>query len=206
MLTLSDHIPFADGGNRLCFIYPNKPDRCVKVTKPGRNGKAVRTARGWRGWFHSAEYYDDSMREFREYQYLLKHNGDSLWRHIPRHFGFVDTDLGRGAVIQMIRNIDDSPALTLREELLVGTKAESAIAEFRAFLATVNLPYWDGLLSNILCARTAPEQWRLYIVDGLGRSPLLPLARYSRYLRIANMKRRMIKLEHSIAAYAVGAR
>ena len=33
-LVLTDHNPFAQGGNRLCFVHPEDSLRCIKVRRP----------------------------------------------------------------------------------------------------------------------------------------------------------------------------
>ena len=35
MINLSDATPFAEGGNRKCYVHPNNPDRCLKVIHSG---------------------------------------------------------------------------------------------------------------------------------------------------------------------------
>ena len=35
MIILSDASPFAEGGNRKCFVHPDNPNRCLKVVHPG---------------------------------------------------------------------------------------------------------------------------------------------------------------------------
>ena len=35
MINLDDITPFAEGGNRMCFVHPDNPSRCLKVVHPG---------------------------------------------------------------------------------------------------------------------------------------------------------------------------
>ena len=35
MIDLDGLTPFAEGGNRKCFIHPDNPNRCLKVVHPG---------------------------------------------------------------------------------------------------------------------------------------------------------------------------
>ena len=204
--------PFGRGASRLCFVHPDHSRRCIKITKPGRDGKSLRAARGFRGWLHPASGYDDSAREFAEIRRLEGIGGDAALRHIPRHFGFVETDLGRGAVTALLRNFDGSPPPTLREEILRGGLSlplKAALAEFRAFLRDGWLAHWDAAIYNILVVQIAPQQIRLFIVDGLGRQKnLIPLTRMfalfrkrRALMRAALFEKRVARLVASRAAF-----
>ena len=35
MINLDNIKPFAKGGNRICFIHPQNPNRCLKVIQTG---------------------------------------------------------------------------------------------------------------------------------------------------------------------------
>ena len=35
MINLDEVTPFAEGGNRMCFVHPDNPNRCLKVIHPG---------------------------------------------------------------------------------------------------------------------------------------------------------------------------
>ena len=41
MIVLSNSTPFAEGGNRKCYVHPNNPDRCLKVVHPGLLEKII---------------------------------------------------------------------------------------------------------------------------------------------------------------------
>ena len=42
MIVLSNSTPFAEGGNRKCYVHPNNPDRCLKVVHPGLLEKIIK--------------------------------------------------------------------------------------------------------------------------------------------------------------------
>ena len=46
MINLSDATPFAEGGNRKCYVHPNNPNRCLKVIHPGMLEK-IKKNKSW---------------------------------------------------------------------------------------------------------------------------------------------------------------
>ncbi|MEZ5511711.1 MAG: YrbL family protein [Gammaproteobacteria bacterium] len=44
---LSTEAPFARGGNRLCFVHPDFPDRVIKVQRPDFPLESADSARGF---------------------------------------------------------------------------------------------------------------------------------------------------------------
>ena len=45
MIKLNDITPFAQGGNRMCFVHPEKKDRCLKVSFEGQSEKVKKKCR-----------------------------------------------------------------------------------------------------------------------------------------------------------------
>ena len=78
MIKLNDLIPFAKGGNRMCFIHPDNPNRCLKVTHPGILTK-IRKSKPWYKQLRSIESFDDNLREQNAYnQKALKSDNPEL--------------------------------------------------------------------------------------------------------------------------------
>ncbi|MDP1708722.1 MAG: YrbL family protein [Gammaproteobacteria bacterium] len=119
-LILAGLEPFARGGSRDCFVHPYHPDRCVKVARVERAPEILhRQSPWWRRWRKSVHDFDDSFRDYRTLKTLESDNDPAIWRHLPRCFGWVETDRGRGLVIELIRDAeyqrtDVSPELRQR--------------------------------------------------------------------------------------------
>ena len=62
MIELNGITPFAEGGNRICFVHPNNPDRCLKVIHKGLLTK-IKKNKTWYKKFRSLESFDDNLRE-----------------------------------------------------------------------------------------------------------------------------------------------
>ena len=46
MINLDGIKPFAEGGNRMCFVHPDNPGRCLKVVHPGLPSK-IKNRKSW---------------------------------------------------------------------------------------------------------------------------------------------------------------
>ena len=62
-LCLEGRAPFAEGGNRVCFVHPDDEGLCVKVVKAG----SVAALRGKRSFWKNLRpdsYFDDNLNEY----------------------------------------------------------------------------------------------------------------------------------------------
>ena len=66
MIKLNDIFPFAKGGNRMCFVHPDNPNRCLKVIHPGILTK-IKRSKPWYKQLRSSESFDDNLREQKAY-------------------------------------------------------------------------------------------------------------------------------------------
>ena len=67
MINLQEAIPFAEGGNRVCYINPEDKSMCLKISKLD----AIRSIRANAPWYkklRSAKSFDDNFREERAYK------------------------------------------------------------------------------------------------------------------------------------------
>ena len=53
MINLDGIKPFAEGGNRMCFVHPDNPGRCLKVVHPGLPSKIKKS----KSWYKSCLLY-----------------------------------------------------------------------------------------------------------------------------------------------------
>ena len=80
MINLSDAAPFAEGGNRKCYVHPNNPNRCLKVVHPGLL-QEIKKNKPWYKRFRSIDSFDDNLREEKAYnQKALTSNNPNIGR------------------------------------------------------------------------------------------------------------------------------
>ena len=136
MIKLNDIFPFAKGGNRMCFVHPDNPNRCLKVIHPGILTK-IKKSKPWYKQLRSSESFDDNLREQNAYnQKALKSNNPEIWDHLAKWYGMVETDIGIASETELIRN-NGRIAETLEEYLFrngLTDEIKDAIEEFHKWL------------------------------------------------------------------------
>ena len=116
-LVLTGQEPFARGGNRLCFVHPEDDLRCIKVRRPDFTLEDRRREKGFPKNLKPLASFDDNREEYLVMKQLRRTYGEPIFRHISRCFGFVDTDLGKGLVSELIRDHDGAISQTLKKYL-----------------------------------------------------------------------------------------
>lgn len=173
-LRLSDHTPFARGGRRLCYVHPDDPSRCVKVLRTD-NDRFVKTGRTYVPSFLRNEY--DNNEDERRALAALERRLAGSYTHLPRCYGYTDTDLGRGLILDLIRDDDGRISRSVRQLMQEGV----APAELRPAYDEMALHFIThavltrAILDHNLAAQRTGERWRLTLIDGFGDSTLIPL-------------------------------
>ncbi len=201
LIRLTPETPFARGGNRLCYVHPERPDVCIKVPRPDVNLAAKRRRKGLKGRLKPAASFDDNRVEARTLTDLHERVGDSLRAFVPRFLGWVETDLGRGVSVDLIRHGDGAIATPLKQyvwERGLDTALEAALAEFIAYWLRERVPSRELLLHNIVVRRLPGGALRLVVIDGLGNADLLPFSRWSQGLARRKAARKVDRLQGRI--------
>lgn len=199
MLALSSIAPLAEGGNRLVFVHPEDPSRCVKVAHPNVSLAAKRARKGLKGRLKPASAFDDNAEEWRVMEHLQATIAD-IGRHIPHCDGFAETDLGPGLVSGLVRSSDGSVALPLKQRLWQDgytDELQESVDELAAFWVDNAVPSRKLILHNVVVEQQA-DHARLWVIDGIGSSDLLPFARWSKTLRRQKSERKIADLRSRI--------
>ncbi len=192
MINLEGMIPFAVGGNRLCFVHPNNPDRCLKVIHPG-SLKKIRKNKSWYKRLRSLESFDDNLREQKAYnQKALKTVDPDIWLHLAKWYGMIETNIGMASETELITNGDDI-AETLEVYLFregITNEIKLAIEEFHTWLEK-HLVLTKNLIPHNLVISRRDKKIIIKIVDGLGSQAFIPLPNYSSFFAKRYVKRRI---------------
>lgn len=152
MITLSNDLFIAKGGERKCYIHPDDPTKLVKIQ------------------------YDNSLLRHQNildldyYQYLSQklENFDN----IATFFGEVETNFGSGLIFGAVKDYDGKFSKTfedvIKSKKLTHEQELALITELARYLKQNMIVFGDVVLSNILCQELEPEHYKLVIVDGLG--------------------------------------
>lgn len=181
-LNLDNEIPFAQGYNRYCFRHPDHPGRCLKVIRPENIQARYRRQSPIKRLLGTARLNDNTQELKAHRQPAIRRlirdgNEKSLWAHLPRFYGSVETSRGPANESELIRCADGSVAPSLESIIVKGEPAQDlheAIGRFESWLAETRI-LTRNLLPHNLVVTDRSGQPELFLVDGLG-APTIPQA------------------------------
>ena len=192
MINLEGVRPFAEGGNRVCYIHPDNKNLCLKISKQ-EVIKKIRSNAPWYKKLRSEKSFDDNFREERAYQQrAVKENPQKIWRHLARWHEFVETNKGLASCTELITN-NDKVALNLEEYLFSkgrNSEINSALKEFEMFLKETKL-LTKNIIPHNLAVKENDSGLTLKIIDGLGCMSFIPLPEISDAFAKRYIKRRI---------------
>ena len=179
-LKLADRKPFGRGGKRDCYVHPAHPDRCVKVNRADRRPEdLLQQLPPWKRWRKTVRDVDENHQDWKTLAGLGATVEERVWRHVPRLHGWVETDLGRGLVVDLVRDADgliSRSFLAYIWENGFDDAACRAVDELVGFWEEGAIPSRSLGLHNMAARRDADGSLRLVVVDGLGSTEFFPLS------------------------------
>ncbi len=143
--------PIGKGRERVCYVHPEDPRRAIKIPY----GKDT----------------EQTRRDIKFYR-RLKKRGISRLRHVPSYYGWAETSVGKGIVVDLIRNYDGEISAPLNWYLAQGVP----IMEFDPYLEELKEFFLDNLIifnhdmtiGNLLVQKISFGKARLVAIAGLG--------------------------------------
>ena len=192
MIDLSNVTPFAEGGNRKCFVHPKNKDRCLKVVHSGLVEK-IKKNKPWYKKLRSNDSFDDNLREQAAYnQKALRDENQDLWMHLAKWYRMTETNIGMASETELIRNGEEI-AETLESYLFregLTDEISEAIENFHIWLRA-HLIFTKNLIPHNLVLYKNNNKLIIKIIDGLGSQAFLPLPNYSNYFAKRYIERRI---------------
>ena len=143
--------PIGKGKERSCYVHPEDPRKAVKICH--------------------GDVRQQSEREIRFYHKLSKRVA-AREDHVPGFYGLVDTNLGKGIVVDLIRNYDGEISRPMNWYLAQGLPIErfdACLQELRySFLQNLIIFNHDMTIGNLLVQKSSLTEARLVAIDGLG--------------------------------------
>ncbi|RBW66249.1 hypothetical protein DS893_05420 [Vibrionales bacterium C3R12] len=116
ILMLGGTAILGSGNERVCYIHPDNPKLCVKVYHTQdeifKHTKVMRQQ-------NEMEFFYFRSLSLRKVPFL----------YLPRCYGWVETDLGRGLLFDRIVNDDGSPSQSITELMVQGKISKSEVVE-----------------------------------------------------------------------------
>ena len=94
------------------------------------------------------------------------------FKHIPKYYGQVQTNMGIGTIFQSIQNYDGSISQTLEtiltHKVIDYQKTIQYLEELQNYLKDNGIVFGDVVLSNVVYQKLDTHTAKLVIIDGLG--------------------------------------
>lgn len=178
MIDLSAATPFATGDNRACYAHPADPTLCIKVDLPGRSPRERYQTEG--RWYRPRSYYDESLRDAASLQRLPRLYKDAAPLPFPRFRSWLQTSLGRGLAMDLIRDADGQISKTLAHYIrrnLQPAALQTALEQLADFFATHGCVLRSMQPHNTLVRKNADNTLDLVIIDNLQINRLASLSK-----------------------------
>ena len=207
MINLDGVSTFAKGGNRRCYVSPINPKRCLKVLHENLLDKLKQNSAWYKRLGNNAGL-DDNLRERDAYNQraISSPINSSVWNHLARWYGMVETNLGPASETELILN-DGEIAETLETYLFregLTSEIQEALKTFETWLRT-HLVLTKNIIPHNVVIKKENSSLILVIIDGLGCKSFIPLPKYSRFFARIYVERR-IKLMWSRIHWDLGGR
>lgn len=178
MLVLSAQHLINRGANRDCYQHPDEPDRCIKLNRSDGQGTRDNT----------------NEIEYEHHTALTQRLGEAFYRHAPRGFGLVSTNLGTGPCFELIRDADGQCSARLRDYIIdTGCTQQHALTlidRLYDFVVTNDIALFDVNPHNLLVRRRAQGKEDLIVIDWKGPKAIREFIPFSRFIPFfARMKR-----------------
>lgn len=207
MINLDGVSSFAKGGNRRCYVSPINPKRCLKVLHENLLDKLKQNSAWYKRLGNNADL-DDNLRERDAYNQraISSPINSSVWNHLAKWYGMVETNLGPASETELILN-DGEIAETLETYLFregLTSEIQEALKTFETWLRT-HLVLTKNIIPHNVVIKKENSSLILVIIDGLGCKSFIPLPKYSRFFARIYVERR-IKLMWSRIHWDLGGR
>ena len=188
MISLNNTKIIGSGEDRIVYQDPVTHNRCIKISRIFVEQEFnIRSIRDWLFWLsrgRNIQYFDYNFIDVLYFQFLQKQKNSQVFDHLPKCYGFVDTDMGKGAAWEVIRNSNGSPCISLRDcslqpEILGVNQKEllrQGLNVFFKWQLKHHIMLRDMNLNNILVRQINNSKIFLYHVDAIGCIDVIPLA------------------------------
>jgi len=151
------------GLHRNVYHHPDNNNYCIKIVVNGDDS--------------------ETKREQSYYNHLRERNIN--WDMLPQFVGNIDTNMGAGAVFELVKDYDGEISKTfeyyLNSETLMKQYSDSlrqAVADLHTYLLENRIITMTLKPKNIMFKKLSESKGRLVIIDNIGNSDLIPLANY----------------------------
>ena len=178
MIQLGPKTLFGRGGGRDCHFHPERPDRCLKITRADRTPKHLKRELPWYKRLRPDSTYDQNLRDLVVFRRAWNKLDGARDRGIPETEGLVDTNLGVALCVELLRDADGRVSLSLKEFIIENgftEEAKESVEKLRQTFLEHRVMVRDPFPQNTVAQRCADGRLRIVFIDGIGDTTLIPV-------------------------------
>lgn len=185
IVNLNDKLFVGSGYEREAYMHPDDSNRLIKVVRKDRKDKQTK-------------------REIRYLSRLKKRLPKDGWRHISHFYGTCMTNLGRGQVVELIRDFNGEISQNFQYYMDcdgLGTY-KNELNELREHLLKYRIIFnYDMSPHNLMLRRVEEDKKELVLVDAIGDVVAIPILNISPHLVRKKINRRWERFEKKLLKY-----
>ncbi len=170
------------GCHRECYRHPENENFCFKIVVSGN---------------------DEVRREKKYYEFIKKRNVS--WEMIPQYHGDIETSMGLGSVFDLVCDHTGEVSRTLEYYFSSSERTEedynglsNALHLLKDYLLQQRIITTKLHPQNIVYKKMIHQGSRLFVVDSIGNSDLVPICSYSNYFGRKKILRKWRYFEKSM--------
>jgi hypothetical protein len=180
MLKLESSALLGRGLRRECYFHPEDENKCIKVVVAGD--------------------HKETVREQSYYRLLEKRK--IAWRMLARFYGNVETNLGEGAVFELIRDYTGEVSKTLVHYFSANNGTDrnyqylyQALLVLKEYLLKWKIVTISLKPQNIVYKKTNESEGFLVVIDNIGNSDFIPICNYVGWMATRKIHRKWQRFE-----------
>ena len=181
MMMLKGQELVGKGSHRAVYRHPDDESLCVKVMiQDWRVAQRRLRAHWFVRMCRPKWYFHENLTEYRYAKKAERRLGEKAWSLIPKIHGLVDSDLGEGMVVDLVRDHDGRISLTLEDYLRahgLTEECQDAIDEMWVEFKRHKL-FVQGRPSNLVLSLREDGTYHTIPIDGFAFPQLIPVARW----------------------------
>ena len=184
MLTLESSSLIGRGLRRECYIHPKDGNKCIKVVIAGDDKETIR----------------------EQSYYLLLEKRNISWKMLPKFYGNIETNRGKGAVFDLIRDYQGEISKTLEQYFSTDNETRlnyqdlsQALLALRKYLLQWKIVTISLKPQNIVYKKLNESEGILVVIDNIGNSDFIPICNFVDWMAIRKINRKWQRFEDSMA-------
>ena len=202
ILNIDDLNLIGSGSARNVYQHPTDDNKCIKVVDIEKLIHKRRN-RPFPSKVRPLSTWNPTNSDIKLYKSLMFNVGVAAFKYIPQFFGVVETNKGKGLVVEFIHNEGVSETLGKYLEKNGFTKSlELKMHKLKDFLLEKNIHFSDFTPDNF-AIRYNQNDFEVYVIDGFEHTEFVPITlipyfskkkiirRYNRFISELRLKSRI---------------